>query len=58
MTNCCVVALNLFSSDIITRSADTVVYIIQYMTHKLRGVHVEEHAYCVNKFRENVGLET
>jgi len=28
------------------------------MTHKLRGVHVEEYAYCVNKFHENVGLET
>jgi len=28
------------------------------MTHKIRGVLVEEYAYCVNKFRENVGLET
>ena len=27
------------------------------MAHKLRGVHVEEHAYCVNKFRESIGLE-
>jgi len=28
------------------------------MTHKLKRVRVEEYAYCVNKFRENVGLET
>jgi len=28
------------------------------MAHKIRGVRVEEHAYCVKKFRENVGLET
>jgi len=28
------------------------------MTHKLKGVRVEEHAYRVNKFSENVGLET
>jgi len=28
------------------------------MTYKLRGVRVEEHAQCVNKLRQNVGLET
>jgi len=28
------------------------------MTHKTRGVHVEEYAYYVNKLRQNVGLET
>jgi len=28
------------------------------MTHKIRGVHVEEYAYYVNKLRQNVGLET
>jgi len=28
------------------------------MTHKLRGGRVDEYAYCVNKFRENDGLET
>jgi len=28
------------------------------MTHKLRGVGVEEYAYYVNKLRQNVGLET
>jgi len=28
------------------------------MTHKLKGVRVEEYAYCVNKLRQNVGLET
>jgi len=27
------------------------------MTHKLRGVHVEEYAYYVNKRRQNVVLE-
>jgi len=27
------------------------------MTHKLRGVRFEKYAYCVNKRRENVGLE-
>jgi len=28
------------------------------MTHKLRGVRVDEFAYYVNKLRQNVGLET
>jgi len=28
------------------------------MTHKIRGVRVEEHAYHVNKLRQNVSLET
>jgi len=28
------------------------------MTHKLRGVRVEEYAYYVNNLRQNVGLET
>jgi len=28
------------------------------MTHKLRGVRVEEYAYYVNKLRQNVSLET
>jgi len=28
------------------------------MTHKLRGVRAEEYEYYVNKFRENVGLQT
>ena len=28
------------------------------MTHKIRGVRVEEYAYYVNKIRQNVGLET
>jgi len=28
------------------------------MTHKLRGVRVEEYAHHVNKLRQNVGLET
>jgi len=28
------------------------------MADKLRGVRVEEYASRVNKFRENVGLET
>jgi len=28
------------------------------MTHKIRGVRVEEYAYYVNKLRQNVGLET
>jgi len=28
------------------------------MTHKIRGVRVEEYAYYVNKLRRNVGLET
>jgi len=28
------------------------------MTHKRRGVRVEEYAYYVNKLRQNVGLET
>jgi len=28
------------------------------MTHKIRKVRAEEYAYCANKRRENVGLET
>jgi len=28
------------------------------MTHKLRGVRVDEYAYDANKLRQNVGLET
>jgi len=28
------------------------------MTHKIRGVRVEEYAYYVNKLRQNFGLET
>ena len=28
------------------------------MTHKIKGVCVEEYAYYVNKLRQNVGLET
>jgi len=28
------------------------------MTHKLRGVRVEEYAYHVKNIRQNVGLET
>ena len=65
--NCCVVALSLYSSDIVTWSANRKIY-IQYiltwkfifsaMTHKLRRVRVEEYAYYVNKLRPNVGLET
>ena len=27
------------------------------MTHKIRGVRVEEYAYYVNKLRQNVGLK-
>jgi len=32
-------------------------FIFSAMRHKLRGVRVEEYAYCVNKLRQNVGLE-
>jgi len=28
------------------------------MAHEIRGVDVEKYAYYVNKFRQNVGLET
>jgi len=28
------------------------------MTHKIRGVRVEEYGYYVNKLRQNVGLAT
>jgi len=28
------------------------------MTHAIRRVDVEKYAYYVNKFRQNVGLET
>ena len=27
------------------------------MTHKMKGVHIQEYAYYVNKLRQNVGLE-
>jgi len=53
--NCCVVALSLFSSDIVTWSADSL-YSVQ--SHKTSGVRIEEYTFCVSKFRENVGLET
>jgi len=53
--NYCVVALSLFSSDILTWSADSL-YSVQW--HKLRGVRVEEYAYYVKKLRQNVSLET
>ena len=33
-------------------------FIFSPMTHKLKGVCVEEYAYCVNKFRQIVGLDT
>ena len=60
--NCCVVA---FSSDILTWSADcsySVQWHINYckhkLTHKLRGVRVEDNAYYVKKHRQNFGLVT
>jgi len=57
--NCCVVALSLFSSDILTWSIDSLYsFIFSAMTHKIRGVHVEEYAYYVKKLHQNIGLET
>jgi len=32
--------------------------ILSAMTHKLRVVHVDQHAYYVNKLCQTVGLET
>jgi len=46
--NCRVVALSVFSSDILTSSADSY----------LRGVHVDEYAYYFNELRQNVSLQT
>jgi len=57
LMNFCVVVLSLFSSDILTWSANTVV-IFSATIHKLRGVGVEEYPYYVKKLRQNVGLET
>jgi len=54
--NCFVVALSVFSSDILTWSTDSLIY--NSMKNKLRGVCAEEYAYYVNKLRQNVGLET
>jgi len=51
----CVVALSVFSSDILTWSTDSL-YSVQW--HKIKRVHVEEYACCVNRLRQNVGLET
>ena len=51
--NWCVVALSLFSSDILTWSAN-----ILCVIYKIRWVRVEEYACCVNKLRQNVGSET
>jgi len=55
--NCCVVALSLFSSDILTWNADT---LFSAMTHKIMGVCVcvQEYTYYVNKLRQNVAMET
>jgi len=53
--NSCVAALSLFSSDILTWSADSV-YSVQWHL-KQGGGRAEEYAYYVNKFRQNVGLE-
>ena len=53
--NCSVAALNLFSSDILTWSVDSL-YSVQW--HKIRGLDVEEYAYYVNKLRQKVGFET
>jgi len=52
--NSCVAALSIFSSDILTWSADS----LYSVTHKIRGVRIEEYAYYVNKLRQKVGLET
>ena len=51
--NCCVVALNVFSSDLERWS-----FIFSSMRHKLRGVRVDGYAYYVKKLRQNFGLET
>ena len=32
--------------------------ILNAMTHKIRRVRVGEYAQCINKLRQNVGLET
>jgi len=44
--SCCVIALAVFSSDILTWSAD--------ILYKIRGVRAEEYAYCVNKLFGNM----
>ena len=49
-----VVALSLFSSDILTWTADSS-YSVQW---HIKWVDVEENAYYVNKLGQNVGLET
>jgi len=54
--SCCVAELSLFSSDVLTWSADSL-YSVQWHINQ-REVRVEEHVSCVNQFRENVGLET
>jgi len=53
--NCCVVALTLFSSDIVTWSADS---LDSVQWHKIRGVRVKEYVYYVKKLRQNIGSET
>jgi len=55
--NSCVVGLSLISSDILTWSADSLYTVPSAMTHKLRGVRIEEYAFYVNKLSPNVGLE-
>ena len=45
--NCCVEALSVFSSDMLTWSADSL-YSVQW--HKLREVRVDEHSYYVINF--------
>jgi len=53
--NCCAVALSLFFSDTLIWNAASLYF--SALTHKLR-VRVDEYAYCVNKLRQNVALET
>jgi len=53
--NCCAVALSLFFSDALTWNAAGLYF--SALTHKLR-VRVDEYAYCVNKLRQNIALET
>ena len=52
--NCCVVALNVFSSDILTWNADSL-YSVQW---HIRRVRVEDYVHCFKELWENVGSET
>jgi len=55
--NCCIIALDIFYSDSLSWTANSLYSLFSATTHKIRKVDVEKYAYYVNKLRQNVDLE-